>query len=84
LSFFIFFKKGSFNSFSGAYALEIFKHPSKWLGKDFRAATEFISPREMADALTSAIGKKVVISEIDKAGFDALKGGSIPEEFLAK
>jgi len=65
---------------TGAYALAAFIRPQDWLNKDLRIATAFLSPRQIAEAMSDVSGKIVHVQEINDEEFEKLKGKSLPEE----
>jgi len=48
----------------GGWALEAFKNPDEWLGKDMKVTTEYITPREVAKLAEDVFGEEVVIKDL--------------------
>ncbi|KAF8587047.1 hypothetical protein K439DRAFT_1614609 [Ramaria rubella] len=65
---------------SGAYALAAFLHPQKWVNKDIRIASEFLSAKDIAKIFNEVSGKTVYVPEIDHKAFAASKDNGVPEE----
>ncbi|KAL5528846.1 hypothetical protein ACEPAG_4820 [Sanghuangporus baumii] len=57
---------------TGAYVLEAFKDPKKWIDKNLYIPPDVFTPREFVNALNEALGGKaeVELKEIDEETFD--------------
>ncbi|KAH7103363.1 NAD(P)-binding protein [Auriculariales sp. MPI-PUGE-AT-0066] len=54
---------------SGGWALEAFKHPELWIGKDMVGATDLISPTQMAEVIRAETGKDIKVIPLSQADF---------------
>lgn len=54
----------------GGFALEAFKHPNKWIGKDMPVAGEIITPRHVVQTLSELSKKPIKLVEVSMEQFD--------------
>ncbi|KAJ1302011.1 hypothetical protein OPQ81_000846 [Rhizoctonia solani] len=64
----------------GGFVLAAFLDPAKWLGKDMRLCTEFITPREYATIFEEVSGKPVHVKEMSLDDFMEINNNPYPSE----
>jgi len=63
---------------TGAFVLEAFSHPDKWIGKTLAAISEHISMNQIASTFSRVTGVKAVCEPVDME--ESRKGGPFAEE----
>jgi len=66
----------------GRWAYAAFKDPEQWIGKDLKMATEWITPRKVAQLISEEIGEPVEIKEVDEAKWQASRNEKFEELWL--
>ncbi|CAE6459329.1 unnamed protein product [Rhizoctonia solani] len=64
----------------GGFVLAAFLDPAKWIGRDMRLCTEFITPREYATIFEEVSGKPVHVKEVSLDDFMQMNGNPYPPE----
>jgi hypothetical protein len=64
--------------------LAAFKNPDEWINKDLRITSEFLSARQISEAINDVSGKTVHVQEVSPEMFQTFKGNPLPEELHAK
>lgn len=67
----------------GGFVLAAFLDPAKWIGKDMRLCTEFITPREYATIFEEVSGQHVHVQEVTRDEFMRMDGKPYPPDVFS-
>jgi len=63
---------------TGAWVVAALNDPDRWINKDLRVVTEWLTTRQMAETMSKVTGKTVLHMDLDQAGFERTKDGDYP------